>query len=175
MLLDLSRFKGGVQHVERRYEPAAFELTGEEFRLVAPVTLEADVTRDEQKVRLVGRVTTTIECNCGRCLDPFVVPVAADVDLFFLPASVGAAEGDRETGEADFGVAYFSDDTIDLGDVMREQFYLAVPTKPLCREDCKGLCAVCGINKNRETCACQVEWTDPRLEPLKRLARATEQ
>jgi uncharacterized protein len=104
-----------------------------------------------------------------------VVPVAADVDLFFLPASASAAEGDRETGEADFGVAYFSDDTIDLGDVMREQFYLAVPMKPLCREDCKGLCAVCGINKNRETCACQVEWTDPRLEPLKRLARATEQ
>jgi uncharacterized protein len=175
MLLDLSRLKVGVQHVERRYEPAAFELSGEEFRLVAPVTLVADVTRDEQKVRLVGRVTTRIECNCGRCLDPFEVPVDADVDLFFLPAAAAAAEGDRETAEADFGVAYFKDETLDLGEVMREQFYLAVPMKPLCREDCKGLCAVCGINKNRETCTCQVEWTDPRLEPLKRLARATEQ
>ena len=171
MLLDLSRFKGGVQHVERRYEPEAFELAKEEFRLVAPVTLTADVTRDEQKVRLKGRVTTTLECDCGRCLDPFSVPVAADIDLLFLPASEGAAQGDRETAEDDFGVAYFKDETIDLGEVIREQFYLAVPMKPLCQVDCKGLCPVCGINKNRDTCSCQVEWVDPRLEPLKHLAR----
>jgi len=174
MLLDLKRFKGGVRRLERHYEASAFGLADEEFRLIAPVDLAVDVARDEQKVRLVGQLTTAIECDCGRCLEAFPVPVAAKLDLVFLPASE-IAEGDRETAEADFGVAYFKDDTIDLGEVMREQFYLAVPMKPLCREDCKGLCAVCGINKNRETCTCQVEWTDPRLEPLKRLARVTEQ
>ena len=50
---------------------------------------------------------------------------------------------------------------------MREQFYLALPMKPLCREDCRGLCPVCGINRNRETCSCQATWVDPRLEALK--------
>jgi len=54
---------------------------------------------------------------------------------------------------------------------MREQFFLALPMKPLCREDCKGLCPVCGINRNRETCTCQSEWVDPRLEPLRHLTR----
>jgi uncharacterized protein len=52
---------------------------------------------------------------------------------------------------------------------MREQFYLALPMKPLCRPDCQGLCPVCGKNRNVETCACQSEWVDPRMEALRRL------
>ena len=50
---------------------------------------------------------------------------------------------------------------------MREQFYLALPMKPLCREDCKGLCAQCGTNLNTGTCDCAPVWEDPRLAALK--------
>jgi uncharacterized protein len=171
MLLDLSRLHRGAQHLERRYEPAAFALDGEDFRLVAPVALVGDVHRDEKKVRLKGRVTTTLECDCGRCLEPITVPVAADVDLVFLPASANVGAGEQEIREDEFGVAYYKDDAIDLGEVMREQFYLAMPMKPLCRPDCQGLCAMCGINRNRETCTCKAEWVDPRLAALKLLRR----
>jgi uncharacterized protein len=52
---------------------------------------------------------------------------------------------------------------------MREQFYLALPMKPLCRDECRGLCPVCGINRNRETCDCQSAWVDPRLDALRSL------
>jgi uncharacterized protein len=52
---------------------------------------------------------------------------------------------------------------------MREQFYLALPMKPLCRADCKGLCPMCGTNLNRGTCDCKREWKDPRLSALKEL------
>ena len=71
--------------------------------------------------------------------------------------------------EEDVGVSFYRDDVIDLGDVIREQFYLALPMKPLCREDCKGLCPVCGVNRNREACSCDTTWVDPRMEPLRRL------
>ena len=57
----------------------------------------------------------------------------------------------------------------DLEQLMREQFYLALPMKPLCREDCQGLCVVCGANLNRATCDCKLEWDDPRLAALKEL------
>ena len=76
---------------------------------------------------------------------------------------------EREVGEDDLGVSYYKDDAVDLSEIVREQFYLALPMKPLCREDCKGLCPVCGKNRNREACTCQSEWVDPRLEPLKNL------
>ncbi len=169
MLLDLSRFRGDTDRLDRRYDAAAFALAGEEFRLVAPVTFVADVHKDARKVRLVGRVATTLECDCGRCLEPFTVPVDASFDLMFLPVEtyVGALAG--EVQEDDLGVTYYRDETIDLGGLMREQFFLTVPMKPLCRSDCQGLCPVCGVNRNRETCACRAEWVDPRLEPLRKL------
>jgi uncharacterized protein len=41
--------------------------------------------------------------------------------------------------------------------------------KPVCREDCRGLCPSCGANRNRETCSCQIEWVDPRMDALRAL------
>ena len=74
-----------------------------------------------------------------------------------------------EVAEDDLGVSFYKDETLDLGELMREQFILALPMKPLCRADCAGLCPVCGMNRNRETCGCQSEWIDPRMEALRRL------
>ena len=172
MLLDVSRLRGAVEHIDRTYEPAAFDLKDDEFRLAAPVTFVADVQKDAQKLRLKGRLTTTLECDCGRCLEPFAVPLDASLDLVLLPASANAGPAgadETEVAEDDLGVSFYADDTIDLGALMREQFYLALPMKPLCTEDCKGLCPVCGINRNRETCTCQTAWVDPRMDALRAL------
>ena len=176
MRLDLSRFKAGEQRVDKTYEPAAFALGKEdEFRVVAPVALATEVRKDSNKVRLVGTVKTTLECDCGRCLESFTIPVDATFDLLYLPVgtTVAPAAGDeeQEIQADDVGVSYYKDDEIDLGDLMREQFYLALPMKPLCRVDCRGLCSVCGANRNRETCTCKVAWIDPRLEVLKQFKR----
>ena len=69
----------------------------------------------------------------------------------------------------DTAATFYEDDAIDLADLLREQFYLALPMKPLCRQDCKGLCPQCGTNLNTDTCQCQVRWEDPRLAGLKAL------
>jgi len=175
MLLDLSRLRGGVEKVDRRLEPATFE-ANDDFRVVSPALLAGEVRKDGSNARFVGRLVSTLECACSRCLEPFEVPVALDLDLLFLPAAANAGSGtndDEEGGDAvsddDLGVSFYRDDVLDLGEIVREQFYLALPMKPLCRPDCRGLCPVCGINRNRETCTCRSEWVDPRLEPLKRL------
>ncbi len=84
------------------------------------------------------------------------------------PGAAGDDDDEAEVREADTGVSFYKNDTIDLGEIMRDEFYLALPMKPLCRADCKGLCPVCGVNRNRETCTCREEWIDPRMEPLKK-------
>ncbi len=155
MRLDLRRFRGGVDRIERRDDPEAFDLAGEDFRVVAPVAFVADVSKDAQKARLVGRIQTSLEMPCGRCLEPFVVSVDEPFDLHFLPASTDAGEAEKQIEDADVGVSFYTDDVIDLAEVMREQFFLALPMKPLCRVDCQGLCPVCGINRNAATCTCQ--------------------
>jgi uncharacterized protein len=113
-------------------------------------------------------MATTLECDCSRCLEPFKVPVDTRFDLLFLPVSEHVGTEERPIEENDLGVSFYRDETIDLGDAMREQFYLTLPMKPLCQDDCRGLCPVCGVNRNRETCTCTSEWVDPRLEALRR-------
>jgi uncharacterized protein len=171
MLIDLSRFRGGLEHLERTYDPEAFGKDADAFRVVAPVQVSADLRKDAQKVRLVGRVTTTLELDCSRCLEPYTVPIDAKFDVLFLPAGANTGDDEQEVGEEDLGVSFYKDDTIDLGEVLREQFYLALPMKPLCREDCQGLCPVCGKNRNRESCDCQNDWVDPRLDALRQLKK----
>jgi uncharacterized protein len=169
MLLDLNRFRGGSDHLDRTIPADGLPLTDDEFRVAAPIHLQVDVRKDQEKVRLVGRLRTTIGVDCSRCLEAYEIPVDAPIDVLFLPASENTGEHEREVQEEDLGVSYYRDDVIDLAEIIREQLYLALPMKPLCREDCQGLCPVCGVNRNRETCTCQAEWVDPRMEPLRRL------
>lgn len=169
MLLDLSRLRGGAGRIDRHDPPDAFESTDQDFRVVVPVTFQADVRKDREKVRIVGRLATELEVPCSRCLEPYRIAVDVPVDLLFLPlaAQAAGAPEDRQLGEEDANVSFYEDEAIDLGQVMREQFYLALPMKPLCREDCLGLCPVCGTNRNTSMCSCQPEWVDPRMDGLR--------
>jgi uncharacterized protein len=84
-------------------------------------------------------------------------------------------EEEVELQEEDLNTAYYRDHVLDLGEMLREQFYLALPMRPLCRPDCQGLCPQCGADRNVEACQCQTEWVDPRLSVLKALVtRKTE-
>jgi uncharacterized protein len=171
MFLEVSRLRPGSETVTRRFEPSELPSADGDFVVSAPVEFTAEVRKDEKKLRIVGRVQTTLTAACSRCLEPFVIPVDAAIDTLLLPAAVAAVEGEHEVQAEDLGVSFYRDDVIDLGDIVREQFYLALPMKPLCRPDCRGLCPVCGINRNHESCTCQTEWTDPRLEGLKRFVQ----
>jgi DUF177 domain-containing protein len=169
MLLDVSRLRGGAERVDRRFESSQFPRE-DEFGVAAPVVLDAEARKDGDNVRLVGRLTTALELACSRCLEPYTIPVDSAIDLRFLPERDDEpVAGDRELGVEDADVSFYRDEVIALGDVVRELCYLALPMKPLCREDCVGLCPVCGVNRNRDTCHCQPEWIDPRMEPLRHL------
>jgi uncharacterized protein len=90
-------------------------------------------------------------------------------DLRYVPHAEDAGEDDVEVDEDDLATAFYREGMVDLIDLMREQFVLALPMKPLCEEACKGLCAVCGTNLNKTQCDCAPKWEDPRLAPLKSL------
>src|SRR5262249_12305474 len=126
---------------------------------------------DKAQFHLVGHVQTTLELSCSRCLQPFTLPVDAAFDLRYQPQTSHAGEGEHDIQDDDLSTAYYVNDRIDLGQLMREQFYLATPMKPLCDEACRGLCPVCGTNLNRGSCDCRRDWEDPRLAVLKELKK----
>jgi len=166
--LDLNKIRTAQERFEQVYTPGQLPAE-EDFRVAAPVSLTFDIFKDKQQFRLVGRVETTLELPCSRCLEPFTLPVEQTFDLRYQPHAVNAGEGEREIEEDDLTTAFYEDDEIDLGQLMREQFYLALPMKPLCADDCKGLCPMCGTNLNRGACGCKRGWDDPRMAALREL------
>ena len=171
MLLDLSKIRTPHERYVKVYRPEAFSgpFRGdrETFQVVDPVSLAFDIHKDQQQFRLVGAVTTKLELPCSRCLEPFTLAVDAQFDLRYQPHTANKGEGEREIEEDDLTTAFYENDEIDLTQLMREQFYLWLPMKPLCRSDCRGLCAACGTNLNRNTCDCRPGWDAPRLAALK--------
>jgi uncharacterized protein len=169
MLLNLRKVKAALERFEKVYEPGAFAGDRDTFTVVAPVALAFDVFKDKDHFRLAGRVETKLELLCGRCLEPFRWPIDATFDLRYQPHAANTGEGEIEVEEDDLTTAFYENEQIDLGQLMREQFYLALPMKPLCAPDCKGLCASCGANLNHGTCGCKTDWEDPRLAVLRKL------
>jgi uncharacterized protein len=170
MFFDLRQIHGERARVERTFEPAAFDPPDQDYRVAAPVKLAMDVERAGADVyRVTGRVTTRLELACGRCLDPFEIAVDAPFELRYVPMTENGGEGEREIAEDDLTTAFYRDGVLDVNELLREQFQLALPMKPLCSEACRGLCAVCGANQNRTTCECTPRWEDPRLAALKGL------
>jgi DUF177 domain-containing protein len=171
MRLDLSKIRTPHEHFEQVFPPEAFGATpaDADFKVASPVKLAFEIYKDKSTFRLVGRTQTTLEVPCSRCLEPMVLPVDAAFDLRYQPHTVNTGEGEREIEEDDLTTAFYQKDEIDLEQLMREQFYLALPMKPLCSEDCKGLCSMCGTNLNKGTCDCKREFEDPRFDALRQL------
>jgi uncharacterized protein len=172
MEIDLTQIRPDRHHVERVYEASAFGERGQpHFRVKDPVRVSLEIAKDEDRYRVQGRATTALEVECSRCLEPFPAPIDASFDLRYLPQ--GDARGDDvEIADEDLSTAFYHADRLDLGQLLEEQFYLALPMKPLCREDCAGLCSECGANLNVRACGCTRTWQDPRLLGLRGLLDA---
>jgi len=151
------------------YQPEELLFDEEDVRLTRPLALKGRIERDDHMVRAKGSILTEAEVACDRCLQPINVPIATEFDVSYVPVTDYAADETPELHEEDLNVSVFDDETIDLDDLAREQVLLAMPSRSLCREDCKGLCPVCGINKNMQACKCEAAEVDPRWEALKDL------
>lgn len=167
MFLDLTTIRQPETSIARELAADAFA-PEDGYRLIAPAVLSGTLYKDEERFRFAGRLTTRVEVECSRCAEPFEVPIDATFEFRYLPqALAGSKDADPDDDPA---TTFYSDDRIDLGQIVREQCYLALPMKPLCRPDCQGLCPHCGINLNVERCQCVQRWQDPRLAVLQSLA-----
>jgi uncharacterized protein len=170
MLLDLTRLRRARERVERTLQPSAFDPQDEDYRVVTPVELSMDVVKaGRDSVDVSGRVHTRLELECSRCVEPFEIPVDITFELRYLPQAANAGEGEQEIDEADLATAFYREGVIDIVEMLREQFQLALPMKPLHDEECRGLCPECGANLNRTDCGHEPTWTDPRLTPIEGL------
>ena len=121
---------------------------------VAELLPDASARNFGEEVRVHGKVETLLESECDRCLGPASFPVEASFDLFYRPVNpdVGAEEVAIDEGEAEMG--FYELPGLVLEDILREQLLLQLPMQRVCSESCKGICPVCGANRNETTCGC---------------------
>lgn len=126
---------------------------------VRPVLVVGQVRNIAGMLRLQMELTTTLSSVCDRCGTPF--------DQKFRQSYECMLAEELEDEEND-EILLLENDTVDLSELARETLILNMPTKTLCREDCRGLCSGCGANLNFEPCRCKKE-IDPRLQSLAKL------
>ena len=130
--------------------------------LTGQLIVDGKVMNNGQNLSVSGLVRGRGTFSCSRCLEPFSLPLT-------IPFSEEFKEDAGAQADEDIDVTFFQGDEIDLTETVRESIVLAEPLKPVCAEDCRGLCPHCGINLNKESCDCEQTAIDPRLEKLRAL------
>jgi uncharacterized protein len=160
-----------------KFAPGEIDL-GSDYRQVTPIESSgrADLVEEHhgkhkiiQDIRIKGRLATSLETICARCLEPITQDVKREFDLLYRPQGADAGRDEISVTDAEAEISYYEGDGILLDDVVREQVLLAVPLKVTCREDCKGLCPHCGQNLNEGQCSCAVTLEEPRWAALKEI------
>ena len=121
------------------------------------------------EIRIRGHLKVRIQSDCDRCLEVAEFPIDSNFDLFYRPAERAEYEEEVAIDEGESEIAFYEGAGIDLKDVLREYVLLSLPMQRVCREDCRGICPVCGQNRNLVSCGCEVKPVDDRWAALKRL------
>ena len=147
-------------------ESAGFDLVPSQE---GPLRAHLAISRHGNEVLVRGEVAVEVGLECARCLRSFSTAVESALETYLEEAK---GRGDDEGGdltEEETDIELLEKGVIDLRTMIAEQIHLSLPVKPLCEEDCRGLCSRCGIDLNKETCSCVGDEIDPRWEALKQL------
>ncbi len=145
------------------------EQPGLDFSLDQPLTGNVRLERHDDNILLRGRLQGKLRVTCSRCLESYSEPLDCVFDLLIRTSHPPVKAPELELEPEELDEEYFYGDELDLSVLLREQILLSLPLKPLCREDCRGLCRQCGANLNRESCSCVAPGFNSSFAILKKL------
>jgi uncharacterized protein len=166
LTLDLARLeREGTLPVEADVPPdhALWDSSGLCFATPLRVRLRASAAGSGEIV-IRGSLRSILDMQCRRCLDPVLVPLDEEVTMVFAPS-----DELEEEEEVDVRRLPARASSLDLSDAIREELILGTDRYVVCEEGCKGLCPICGVNRNQQTCECTLEEPDARWDTLRAL------
>jgi uncharacterized protein len=172
MRIELATLEGGKGVFAHRYAPNELLLEDERLRLLETPVVSGKIRQKKDRVEVAGQVTAHAQAECDRCLKLVELPVDSRFKLDYVTAADYRAQQAVELTEEDLELSVFDGEAIDIDELVTEEILLAVPDHILCSDDCKGFCAVCGVNKNSTSCSCETREVDPRWAGLKKLVNS---
>jgi uncharacterized protein len=148
--------------------PALADLSSSgDCEFTAPISINLTVSRECDHIRVAGNVSTRARLHCSRCLEEFERDMDTTFTLFFDKKSGVPLDAETELKEKDLLSIPYDGDYIDFTSEIEEQLIMEIPYKPLCREECMGLCSKCGANLNAGDCGCGPEEASFKFGALK--------
>jgi len=171
MYIDLSQLEGDELHLEHRY-PEPFALPEPSVRVVSAPVIDLRLQRaTAREFRVRGRLVTTVEAPCDRCLSDVSFPVEVAFDVFYAPIETLTPAEEVPLTPKDLAYGFYRDNLLDVDGLVREQIFLALPFRWLCHPDCQGLCPQCGADLNQEMCSCAEDTVAPSWSALQDLKK----
>ena len=165
MILDVSQLiqnDGAVKELDLSIKLSDISFNGQDIVFETPFYLKGAVKNIAGVLYLDLKADVSFKTQCARCLESVSVHHLFDISEVF-------SKTERE--EIDEDVTVLESGNIDLSEVTEMAFVGSIPINYLCSDDCKGLCSVCGVNLNRESCSCADDNIDPRLAVLKQFLK----
>jgi len=163
--------KDGPQSYSGTFAFTPEELDRVELAGVSPVSIKVDVDKGDSpgEYLVEGTAEFNGDLSCSRCVEPYPFANPSTFHVRFRPRPQASEENVEVeiTNEDELDVEYYSERAVPLKDLALEQVQLSIPMKPLCDDQCLGLCPTCGANRNRESCSCEVAGFDDRWGALK--------
>ncbi len=162
----------GPQTYRATFDASAEELGRDELAGLGSVGIEVKVGPGhlEREYDADGTVTFTADLECSRCAEPYPFANPSAFHVRFRPRPEASTDEEVEIAtEDELDVEFYSEPVIPLRELALEQVQLSIPMKPLCDENCLGLCPTCGVNRTREQCSCSEPVADERWGALKDL------
>lgn len=169
MNLDLRSFDMFPAETTLEFEADTLDIESRGVAFTDLMTLKLNIQQIGDEYFCQAFMTVPIEEECCRCLNLFDDELEADFS-FSVKTGKGESVLSSESDNSDVIVLKKGEHVADLGQVVYDAVVLALPAKPLCDEDCRGLCPSCGVNLNEESCKCRDEEIDDRWEDLRDLS-----
>ena len=165
MIIDIDRLTEEGFEVEKEFEFLSEDLIEEDTVILKPLLANISIKKIGDEIYLNGRITTLLSMICSRCLSPYEFQVDSCFDHVYLPEELEVSGDQLEPDEMDR--MYYASRQIDLRDIILEQLNFTFPSRPLCSEECQGICPICGHIVGEGSCKCATSEADPRLEKFK--------
>jgi len=172
MFLSVKEMEKRKVRFDESFQPGQIDFSGEDIEQSSPLRatgLAELLPHTEGEVRIQGRYSVEMKADCDRCLAVAKFDLNESFDLFYRPVVVIAHEEEVAIDEGEAEIGFYEGGGVELEDVLRERVLLALPMQRVCSEGCRGICPVCGKNRNDGACECKPDPQDDRWGALRKL------
>lgn len=160
----------GVNRFNFNNSASELNLEERENIYLTPIFTQVQIVKNSETLFLTGTVSTTVGMKCARCLESFQTHLQSGFELIFRTRAVTGEKSEIELSKEDLITFEYKGKVIDLHDRVGETLLLAIPIKPLCSEECKGLCPICGQDLNKGECGCRQKVFSSKFSELRSLS-----